>query len=59
LLNDARLDPLFHACTDSVEQAIVDALWSAKSVTGRDGHARLSLHDAVPNLEQRLKQRSA
>jgi D-aminopeptidase len=52
LLNDARLDPLFHACADSVEQAIVDALWSATSVTGRDGNTRLSLHDAVPDLEQ-------
>ncbi|MPW15433.1 S58 family peptidase [Paraburkholderia sp. CNPSo 3157] len=59
LLNDARLDPLFHACADSVEQAIVDALWSATSVTGRDGHTRLSLRDAVPDLEQRLEQRSA
>lgn len=38
LLSDARLDPLFHACADSVEQAIIDALWSATSVTGRDAH---------------------
>ncbi|SIT45170.1 Macromolecule metabolism [Paraburkholderia piptadeniae] len=59
LLNDARLDPLFHACADSVEQAIVDALWSATSVTGRDAHTRRSLRDAVPDLEQRLKQSSA
>jgi D-aminopeptidase len=55
LVADARLDPLFRACADSVEQAIVDALWSAASVTGRDGHRRLSLHDSVPDLAQLLR----
>jgi D-aminopeptidase len=55
LVADERLDPLFRACADSVEQAIVDALWSAVSVTGRDGHRRLSLHDSVPDLAQLLK----
>jgi D-aminopeptidase len=55
LVADTRLDPLFRACADSVEQAIVDALWSATSVTGRDGHRRLSLHDSVPDLAQLLK----
>lgn len=54
LLADDRLDPLFRACADSVEQAIVDALWSAVSVTGRDGHRRLSLHDSAPDLSQLL-----
>jgi D-aminopeptidase len=55
LLADARLDPLFRACADSVEQAIIDALWSATSVTGRDGHRRLSLRDATGDLTQLLK----
>jgi D-aminopeptidase len=55
LLGDTRLDPLFHACADSVEQAIIDALWSATSVTGRDAHTRLSLREAAPNLAQLLK----
>jgi D-aminopeptidase len=45
LVSDARLDPLFQAAADSVEQAIIDALFSAESVTGRDGHRRLSLKD--------------
>lgn len=45
LVSDARLDPLFQAAADSVEQAIVDALFSAVSVTGRDGHRRLSIKD--------------
>lgn len=55
LLADERLDPLFRACADSVEQAILDALWRAASVTGRDGHRRLSLHDSVPDLAQLLE----
>ena len=59
LLGDARLDPLFHACADSVEQAIVDALWSATSVTGRDAHTRLSLREAAPDLQQLLKRHTA
>lgn len=45
LVSDARLDLLFQAAADSVEQAIVDALFSAVSVTGRNGHRRLSLKD--------------
>lgn len=54
VLADARLDPLLRACADSVEQAIVDALWCATSVTGRDSHRRLSLHDTAPDLAQLL-----
>ena len=49
LVSDACLDPLFQAAADSVEQAIVDALFSAVSVTGRDGHRRLSLRDMQAN----------
>ncbi|MGH8781356.1 P1 family peptidase [Paraburkholderia sp.] len=55
LLADRCLDPLFAACADSVEQAILDVLWSAVSVTGRDGHRRLSLRDSVPDLAQLLE----
>ncbi|MFP4895483.1 P1 family peptidase [Paraburkholderia sp. EG304] len=55
LVADHCLDPLFRACADSVEQAIVDALWSAESVIGRDGHRRLSLRDSVPDLAQLLR----
>lgn len=52
ILADARLDPLFEACADSVEQSIVDAMWHAVSVTGRTGRRRLSLHDAAPDIAQ-------
>ncbi|SAL13659.1 aminopeptidase [Caballeronia arvi] len=47
LINDARLDPLFQAAADSVEQAILDALFSAETVAGRDGHRRVSLNEAL------------
>ncbi len=47
LLNDARLDPLFQAAADGIEQAVLDALFSARTLTGRDGHRRLSLNDAL------------
>lgn len=54
LLADATLDPLFLAAAESIEQAIVDALWQAVTVAGRDGHVRQSLRDAVPDLERLL-----
>ncbi|WP_321793082.1 P1 family peptidase [Caballeronia sp. J97] len=47
LVSDARLDPLFQAAADSVEQAILDALFSAETVAGREGHRRISLRDAL------------
>lgn len=56
LVADARLDAFFEACADSVEQAIVDALFSAVSVTGRDGNRRLSLLDAARSLGHDLEQ---
>jgi D-aminopeptidase len=47
LINDARLDPLFQAAADATEQAILDALYSAETVAGRNGHRRISLKDAL------------
>ncbi|KND55488.1 macromolecule metabolism macromolecule degradation degradation of protein, peptide, glycopeptide [Candidatus Paraburkholderia kirkii] len=47
LVGDTRLDPLFQAAADSVEQAILDALFSAETVAGRDGHRRISLNEAL------------
>ena len=47
LVHEARLDPLFQAAADSVEQAIVHALWHAEPVTGRDGHHRTSLRELL------------
>jgi D-aminopeptidase len=54
LLADSQLDPLFQACADCVEQAILDALWSASTVRGREGHVRLALREAAPDLPNLL-----
>jgi len=50
MLHESRLDPLFRAAADSVEQAIVHALWHAQAVTGRDGHHRAALRELLPDL---------
>ncbi|GLC96518.1 D-aminopeptidase [Cupriavidus sp. TA19] len=52
MLHETLLDPLFRAAADSVEQAIVHALWHAATVQGRDGHARRALLEIMPELRQ-------
>ncbi len=47
MLHDGVLDPLFQAAADACEQAILNALWHARPVTGRDGHGRESLTDRL------------
>ncbi|OUM02282.1 DmpA family aminopeptidase [Variovorax sp. JS1663] len=47
LLHDGLLDGLFQAAADSVEQAILHALWHARAVTGRNGHVRPALTDLL------------
>lgn len=49
-LHDSLLDPLFEAVADSTEQAIVNALFAAETVSGRDGHQRLSLSELATGL---------
>ncbi|KWO64999.1 P1 family peptidase [Burkholderia ubonensis] len=56
LLADSVLDPLFQAAAESVENAIVDALLQAVTVTGRDAHVRQALRDAVPELDRLLNE---
>jgi D-aminopeptidase len=48
LVHESLLDSLFQAAADSVEQAIVHALWHAAPVTGRDGHHRAALRSFLP-----------
>ncbi len=50
MVHETALDPLFHAAADSVEQAILHALWHAATVSGRDGHCRRSLLALMPEL---------
>jgi D-aminopeptidase len=45
---DAALNPVFAATVDATEEAVLNALWAAPDVTGRDGHVAPALpHDDV------------
>ncbi|MBE7557931.1 P1 family peptidase [bacterium] len=37
---DTHLEPLFRAAADTTEEAILNALWAAEPMTGRDGNSR-------------------
>jgi D-aminopeptidase len=50
-VRDDKLDPLFPATVDATEEAVVNSLWAAQDVTGRDGHVVKALpHDEVLEL---------
>jgi D-aminopeptidase len=49
MLHESQIDVLFQAAADSTEQAILNALWSAEHVQGRDGHARTAMADLIPD----------
>jgi len=44
-LHEDCLDPLFQATTESVEAAVLNSLFNAETVRGRDGHVRRSILD--------------
>ena len=47
-VEDGALDPLFAAAVEATEEAVIDALWSAETVQGREGRvARALPHDDV------------
>jgi D-aminopeptidase len=51
-----ELDGVFEATVDATEEAGLDALWSAETVTGRDGRTAEALpHDAVLALLRRSR----
>ena len=45
---DDTLDPLFDAAAEATEQAIVNALFAAETITGRDGHVRQAITACLP-----------
>jgi len=45
VLHEDALGPLFQAATEAVEEAVLDSLFSAEAVLGRDGHERRSIFD--------------
>jgi D-aminopeptidase len=49
VLAEPRLERLFDAAAEATEQAILDALFSAVTVIGRDGHVRRCLVDVAPD----------
>jgi D-aminopeptidase len=50
-LADAELNPLFAATVDATEEAVLNSLWSAESMTGREGRVVHALpHDDVLEL---------
>jgi D-aminopeptidase len=54
-LHDSRLSRLFAAVADSTEESILNALWQAETVTGRDGNTskKLPLDRVARILRQR------
>jgi len=48
-LVETELEPLFRAAADVTEQAILDALFSATTVTGFAGHKRVALSEIAPD----------
>jgi D-aminopeptidase len=47
ILNEDRIDLLFEAMADATQEAVLDALVAADSMTGRDGHHRPALSEAL------------
>ena len=48
MLSDAFIDPLFHATIEATEEAVVNALVAAETMTGRDGITAYALpHDLL------------
>lgn len=51
VVEDRALDPLFQAAVDATEEAVLNALWAAVDVTGREGRTVRALpHDDVLQL---------
>src|SRR5262249_34616455 len=51
MLPNDRLNPLFEATVQATEEAIINALVAAETMTGRDGHKALALpHDRLREI---------
>jgi D-aminopeptidase len=55
VLAESALEPLFEAAAEVTEQAIVDALFAAETVTGYAGHTRYALTDIAPDWAELLR----
>ena len=55
-LSDDALNPLFLACVESVEESVYDALFTAETMTGRDGNVLEALpKDRVVKILKRVQ----
>jgi D-aminopeptidase len=55
MLNERRIDLLFRAVADTTQEAVLDAMLSSPAVTGREGHCRPSLADALAEAREGLR----
>jgi D-aminopeptidase len=47
MLSDGEITPLYAAVIDATEEAILNAMLAAKTMTGRDGHTVYALDGAL------------
>lgn len=59
LLHESLIDPLFEAAAEATEQAIINALWAATTITGRLGQQRLAITAALPEWREFFKRKSS
>jgi D-aminopeptidase len=50
VLNDNKIDEVFIAAAEGIEEAILNSLISAKTTVGRGGHTRHSLEEFIDNI---------
>lgn len=54
MLPNDRMNPIFEACVQATEEAIVNALVAAKTMTGIDGHVAVAIpHDKLREIMKR------
>lgn len=49
VMHESRLDALFEAAAETIEQSVIHALWAADTVRGRDGHIRHAVRELWPD----------
>lgn len=55
-LDDGGISPLFWAAIESTEEAILNALVAAETMTGRDGHTDRAIpHDRLVDVWRRYR----
>ena len=60
MLPNERMNPLFEATVQATEEAIVNALVAAETMTGRDGHKVIALpHDRLREVLKKYNRLAA